>query len=198
MQGAELLSALTPSVALSLKAGAVTGSRTLTDVICSSGSAAIVNSVAPCGDGSSVVAGSGSPSAVGSGMRAAQRGDGGLGTGSGVALVALLPWMLIMLNITPIYIIFIKIYTCFLIYLLLSSASNVHFRIEPEVVGHLRSFQLLNAVNTTLFTYCFFTYYIACSFGCSQKPLLMFNFVACALEGHICWLRASSKIISEK
>ncbi len=62
------------------------GSHTLTDVISSSGSAAILSSVAPCGDGSSVAAGSGAPSAVGSGMRSAQRGDGGLGTGSGVEL----------------------------------------------------------------------------------------------------------------
>ncbi len=60
--------------------------HTLTDIISSSGSAAILSSVAPCGDGSSVAAGSGSPSAVGSGMRSVQRGDGGLGTGSGVEL----------------------------------------------------------------------------------------------------------------
>ncbi len=86
VQGAELLSVLTPSVAFSLKAGVVAGSRTLTDVISSSGSAAIRGSVAPCGDGLSVAADSGSPSAVGSGMRSSQRGDGGLGTGSGVEL----------------------------------------------------------------------------------------------------------------
>ncbi len=86
VQGAELLSALTLSVAFSLKAGVVAGSRTLTDVICSSGSVAILSSVALCGDGSSVAAGSGSPSVVGSGMCSVQRGDGGLATGSGVAL----------------------------------------------------------------------------------------------------------------
>ncbi len=78
VQVAELHSALTPSTAGSLKVGVVAGSRTLTDVICSS--------VTPCGDGLSVAAGSGSPSAVGSGMRSAQRGDDGLGTGSGVDL----------------------------------------------------------------------------------------------------------------
>ncbi len=83
VQVAELHSALIPSTAVSLKAGIVAGSRTLTDVICSSGSAAIVRSVTPCDDGSSVAAGSGSPSAVCSGMRSTQRGDGGLGTGSG-------------------------------------------------------------------------------------------------------------------
>ncbi len=84
VQGVKLLSALTPSAAFSLKVGVVAGSRTLTDVISSSGSAAILSSVALCGDGSLVAAVSGSPSAVGSGMRSAQRGDGGLGTGSGV------------------------------------------------------------------------------------------------------------------
>ncbi len=83
VQVAELHSALIPSTAVSLKEGIVAGSRTLTDVICSSGSAAIVRSVTPCDDGSSVAAGSGSPSAVCSGMRSTQRGDGGLGTGSG-------------------------------------------------------------------------------------------------------------------
>ncbi len=85
VQGAELLSTLTPSAAFSLVAGVVAGSHTLTDVISSSGSAAILSSVAPCGDGSSVVVGSSSLSAVGSGMRSVLWGDGGLGTGSGVA-----------------------------------------------------------------------------------------------------------------
>ncbi len=77
---------LTPSVAFSLEAGVVAGSSTLTDVISSSGSAAIRGSVAPCGDGSSVAVGSGSLSAVASDMCSAQRGDGGLGTGSGVCV----------------------------------------------------------------------------------------------------------------
>ncbi len=86
MQGAELLSTLSLSAAFSLVAGSVASSRTLTDVISGSGSAAILSTVAPCGDGSSVAAGSGSPSTVGSGMRSVQQGDGGLGTGSGVDL----------------------------------------------------------------------------------------------------------------
>ncbi len=67
--------------------GSVVGSRTLTDVIGGSGSAAILSTVAPCGDGSSVAAGSGSLLAVGLGMLSAQRGDGGLGTGYEVDLV---------------------------------------------------------------------------------------------------------------
>ncbi len=86
VQVAELHSTITPSTAGSLKAGVVAGSRTLTDVICSSGSVVILSSVTPCGDGSSVAVGSGSLSAVDSGMRSTQRGDGGLGTGSGVDL----------------------------------------------------------------------------------------------------------------
>ncbi len=86
MQGAELLSALSLSAAFLHMAGSVAGSRTLTDVISGSGSAAILSTVALCGDGSSVAVGSGSSSAVGSGMRSTQRGDGGLGTGSGVDL----------------------------------------------------------------------------------------------------------------
>ncbi len=54
VQGAELLSALTPSAAFSLMAGVVAGSHTLTDIISSSSSPAILSSVAPYGDGSSV------------------------------------------------------------------------------------------------------------------------------------------------
>ncbi len=84
--GVELLSALLLSMAFSLVVGVVAGSRTWSDVTCSSGSAAILRTVAPCGNGSSVAAGSGSRSSVGSGLGSEQRGDGGLGSGSGCAL----------------------------------------------------------------------------------------------------------------
>ncbi len=86
VQGAELLSALTLSVAFSLVAGVVAGSRTWSDDPWGSGSVAILSSVALLSDGLSVVTCSGSPLAVSSGSHSAQRGDGGLGTGSGVAL----------------------------------------------------------------------------------------------------------------
>ncbi len=86
VQWVELLSAISLAMAFSLMAGVVAGSRTRSDVTRSSGSAAILSSVAPRCDGSSVAAGSGSPSSVGSGFCSAQLGDGGLGSGSGVEL----------------------------------------------------------------------------------------------------------------
>ncbi len=65
VQWAELLSALSLSMALSLVAGMVAGSRTWSDVTRSSGFAAILSSVAPRCDGSLVAAGTMSPSSVG-------------------------------------------------------------------------------------------------------------------------------------
>lgn len=87
-----------------------------------------------------------------------------------------------MLKIIPVYIIFIINIHLFLDLPLV--VIRIKCALEPDVVGHLRSFQLL------FYEYCeyysfhilFFTYYIVCSFGCSQKPLLIFNFVACALR----------------
>ncbi len=76
VQGAELLSTLSLSMAFSLVAGIVAGSCTWSDVI--SGSTAILSTIALCGDCSSV--------AAGSGLSSASWGDGGLCSGSGCAL----------------------------------------------------------------------------------------------------------------
>ncbi len=85
VQGTDLLSMLTPSVAFSLEAGVVAGSGTLTDAISSYGSAAILSSVWRwlIGRGGLWLSFSVGLRQV---LRAVGRWLAGLGTGSGVEL----------------------------------------------------------------------------------------------------------------